>query len=71
MDLLFSIIYMNFNLLTKSFSILTYVYLQDWNNFTKYIFRLQCSILGHALEIDDKFNLNYQKHSNFYLKSTT
>jgi hypothetical protein len=32
---------------------------------------LLVSIPCHVLEIDDKFNLIYKKHSNFYLKSTT
>jgi hypothetical protein len=58
--------------LIESNSKLTYVYLQlEWKNFTKIIFSLLCSILGHILEIDEKCNLSYKEHSNFYVKSTT
>jgi hypothetical protein len=39
--------------------------------FQKIIFRHPCSILGRVLEIDNKFNLSYKEHSNFYIKTTT
>jgi hypothetical protein len=61
---------MNFYVVIKSISNLTYVYLQyDWKNFTKIIFSLLFSILGHDFKIE--FNLKYKKHVNFYLKGTT
>jgi hypothetical protein len=70
--LLFSIVYMNFYMLIKSISKLTYVYLQyDWKFFTKIIFSLLFSILGHDLDVGEKCNLSCKKHAKFYLKSTT
>jgi hypothetical protein len=38
---------------------------------TKIILKILCSILYHVLESDEKFNMSYEKHSNFYLESIT